>query len=278
LGTLLILVGLFGLCVSLVTLIKGSIRTLGVSRRKQGLTILGLSLVALFLGGAISPPTTSVTSPPETPSFSPSPELQAQLVAYFQTNVPAALPDISGFDTSRGESQVLISTRYDPVAERLPFAQSICEHARLVARSVSVEAKDGTDLWICDAGSSVESPQVAALLASKAQEAQRLADEAAAKQAAAEAAKRAADEAARNKAAADAATQRKTQNPVISNPPVTGGGICSADYYRNVDGNCVHRPDSSPAGASAKCADGTYSYSQHRQGTCSHHGGVAQWL
>lgn len=33
-----------------------------------------------------------------------------------------------------------------------------------------------------------------------------------------------------------------------------------------------------PAGATALCNDGTYSYSQHRSGTCSHHGGVAQWL
>jgi hypothetical protein len=33
-----------------------------------------------------------------------------------------------------------------------------------------------------------------------------------------------------------------------------------------------------PAGASAVCRDGTYSYSQNRRGTCSHHGGVAQWL
>ncbi|WP_229859485.1 DUF3761 domain-containing protein [Streptomyces poonensis] len=32
------------------------------------------------------------------------------------------------------------------------------------------------------------------------------------------------------------------------------------------------------AGASALCVDGTYSYSQHHRGTCSHHGGVAQWL
>jgi hypothetical protein len=32
------------------------------------------------------------------------------------------------------------------------------------------------------------------------------------------------------------------------------------------------------SGATAVCADGTYSYSAHRQGTCSHHGGVAQWL
>src|SRR5947208_9284651 len=33
-----------------------------------------------------------------------------------------------------------------------------------------------------------------------------------------------------------------------------------------------------PPGATARCNDGTYSYSQHRSGTCSHHGGVAQWL
>jgi Protein of unknown function (DUF3761) len=33
-----------------------------------------------------------------------------------------------------------------------------------------------------------------------------------------------------------------------------------------------------PAGATAKCNDGTYSFSQHRRGTCSHHGGVAVWL
>ncbi len=53
---------------------------------------------------------------------------------------------------------------------------------------------------------------------------------------------------------------------------------CGEDYYKNVDGNCVHRPSSEPAGASAKCKDGTYSYSQHRSGTCSSHGGVAEWL
>ena len=33
-----------------------------------------------------------------------------------------------------------------------------------------------------------------------------------------------------------------------------------------------------PAGATARCRDGTYSFSQHRSGTCSHHGGVATWL
>lgn len=29
---------------------------------------------------------------------------------------------------------------------------------------------------------------------------------------------------------------------------------------------------------SAICRDGTYSFSAHRRGTCSHHGGVARWL
>ena len=33
-----------------------------------------------------------------------------------------------------------------------------------------------------------------------------------------------------------------------------------------------------PAGATAQCRDGSYSFSQHRQGTCSHHGGVSRWL
>jgi len=52
--------------------------------------------------------------------------------------------------------------------------------------------------------------------------------------------------------------------------------------YTNVDGRTVHSPAYSsrgiPAGASAQCHDGSYSFSQHRPGTCSHHGGVAKWF
>ena len=33
-----------------------------------------------------------------------------------------------------------------------------------------------------------------------------------------------------------------------------------------------------PAGSTARCSDGTYSFSQHHSGTCSYHGGVAAWL
>lgn len=51
-------------------------------------------------------------------------------------------------------------------------------------------------------------------------------------------------------------------------------------YYINSRGNKVQSPtyySSKPAGATALCRDGTYSFSQSRRGTCSHHGGVAQW-
>jgi len=37
-------------------------------------------------------------------------------------------------------------------------------------------------------------------------------------------------------------------------------------------------PTKTAAGAAtAKCKDGTLSYSKHHSGTCSHHGGVAEW-
>lgn len=52
----------------------------------------------------------------------------------------------------------------------------------------------------------------------------------------------------------------------------------SGDGYVNSQGNYVRSPSTDPEGASAQCNDGTYSYSQNRRGTCSHHGGVARWL
>lgn len=35
---------------------------------------------------------------------------------------------------------------------------------------------------------------------------------------------------------------------------------------------------STAGGPTAQCRDGSYSYSQHRSGTCSHHGGVDHWI
>jgi hypothetical protein len=59
--------------------------------------------------------------------------------------------------------------------------------------------------------------------------------------------------------------------------------LLSHRHYKAKDGHEVHSPaksthDQVQAGASAKCRDGTYSFSQHRRGTCSHHGGVGVWL
>jgi len=51
--------------------------------------------------------------------------------------------------------------------------------------------------------------------------------------------------------------------------------------YTNSSGQTVKSPEHSstvPVDATAKCADGTYSFSKHHRGTCSHHGGVSQWL
>lgn len=65
-------------------------------------------------------------------------------------------------------------------------------------------------------------------------------------------------------------------------PQVQQTQLSNDNYYTNSDGNTVHSPAYSnngvPAGATAQCADGTYSFSQHRSGTCSHHGGVMQWF
>jgi len=53
--------------------------------------------------------------------------------------------------------------------------------------------------------------------------------------------------------------------------------------YVNSRGEWVPSPsrtanDNPPPGASARCRDGTFSFSRSRSGTCSHHGGVAEWL
>ncbi|MDR5821049.1 MULTISPECIES: DUF3761 domain-containing protein [unclassified Caballeronia] len=56
----------------------------------------------------------------------------------------------------------------------------------------------------------------------------------------------------------------------------------SHGHYTNRDGDTVHAPARSrsgnvPAGATAQCRDGSYSFSRHHSGTCSRHGGVARW-
>jgi hypothetical protein len=68
---------------------------------------------------------------------------------------------------------------------------------------------------------------------------------------------------------------------VTGSAPATTALSCPNGSYVNVSGDRVCSPyaaSTPPAGASAQCKDGTYSLSEHRSGTCSGHGGVAQWL
>jgi hypothetical protein len=68
---------------------------------------------------------------------------------------------------------------------------------------------------------------------------------------------------------------------VLSTDVAQAQSSCGKSHYRNSRGRCVHRPVRAPrrpVGATARCRDGTYSFSQSRRGTCSYHGGVASWL
>ena len=64
--------------------------------------------------------------------------------------------------------------------------------------------------------------------------------------------------------------------------PNTGKVNCTNNgTYVNSKGQTVQRPENCsgpPQGATAQCRDGSYSFSQSRRGTCSHHGGVSKWL
>jgi hypothetical protein len=54
---------------------------------------------------------------------------------------------------------------------------------------------------------------------------------------------------------------------------------CNNRYYENSSGHIVHSPScgSEHQRQTAVCRDGSVSYSEHHSGTCSHHGGVAEW-
>lgn len=72
---------------------------------------------------------------------------------------------------------------------------------------------------------------------------------------------------------------QKTSQPQKTSSGVTTG--TAIKYYTNSQGERVQSPTyypTAPAGATALCRDGSYSFSRIRRGTCSHHGGVAKWL
>src|SRR5690349_22150602 len=70
---------------------------------------------------------------------------------------------------------------------------------------------------------------------------------------------------------------------VVSNPVAASDPAGKCGYYTTSRGQQVPRPCGNwhdggerPAGATAKCEDGTWSWSKHPNysGTCSYHGGV----
>lgn len=67
--------------------------------------------------------------------------------------------------------------------------------------------------------------------------------------------------------------QNKVRNTLSKSYRTTRNNVKSTGrrYKKNTKYN------SQPVGVTALCNDGTYSYSQSRRGTCSHHGGVRVW-
>ncbi len=69
----------------------------------------------------------------------------------------------------------------------------------------------------------------------------------------------------------------------LTDDPPAASVIHTGKGYFNTRGIWVPSPSRTtdgkpPAGASAQCRDGTYSFSMSRRGTCSRHGGVRVWL
>ena len=68
---------------------------------------------------------------------------------------------------------------------------------------------------------------------------------------------------------------------VFNSRPKEAVPLQRVTYYTNCDGRRIQSPtrySDVPAGATAICRDGTYSFSKNRCGTCSGHRGVARWL
>jgi hypothetical protein len=83
-------------------------------------------------------------------------------------------------------------------------------------------------------------------------------------------------------------SQKEETSPGEAEEETTPGGEssegeCPNGTYENSNGNTIcdpYTPENGerPAGATAECEDGTYSFSEHHSGTCSGHGGVKEWL
>jgi len=75
-----------------------------------------------------------------------------------------------------------------------------------------------------------------------------------------------------------AATSTPAAPSVATAPPATPKATSKAAATASSAPAAKTASNTDPTGATALCKDGTYSHSQHHTGTCSHHGGVSQWL
>ncbi|HVU50841.1 MAG TPA: DUF3761 domain-containing protein [Polyangia bacterium] len=61
-------------------------------------------------------------------------------------------------------------------------------------------------------------------------------------------------------------------------PPPRNDNAAPPAAAHRTPGRATPPPAAAPGKPTAKCRDGSLSYSAHHGGACSHHGGVAQWL
>jgi Protein of unknown function (DUF3761) len=80
----------------------------------------------------------------------------------------------------------------------------------------------------------------------------------------------------KTKAAASTAAAPAATAPAAAAAPAAAPAAKTSTASKSAPAATAGNTD--PTGATAKCKDGTYSKSQHHSGTCSSHGGVAEWL
>src|SRR5204863_2258210 len=77
-----------------------------------------------------------------------------------------------------------------------------------------------------------------------------------------------------NESSAAPTAPAKTESRTGTTPPPPATQGRSAPQSRPSSGGAP----AAPGQPTAKCKDGSMSFSAHHSGACSHHGGVAQWL
>lgn len=66
--------------------------------------------------------------------------------------------------------------------------------------------------------------------------------------------------------------------PAPATAPIAHSSMGSQPVAAAATAGAPVASSATPTGATAKCKDGSFSMSKHHSGSCSHHGGVAQFL